>query len=139
VLVTARSTLVKAALVPPLVESTAADATLLVIRREDRFPDLGPYLWWHLTSRVGRDRLQARMTGSTVLALSATSLAKLEVPIPDARTMRLVADLVVASERAYGSAVEAARLRRAMFRDGIVDDLLHAADPHPHKGKDDSR
>lgn len=126
VLVAARSTMIKAALVPPLAEPTAADASLLVVTPDEALPDLGPLLWWYLTSRIGKSRLDARMVGSTVLALPAASLAELEVLLPDARTMRLIASLVDASERAYRAAVEAAAVRRALFRDDLVDRLLRS-------------
>jgi hypothetical protein len=127
VLVTARSTLLKVALVAPPTQAIAADSTLLVIRADEQVPDLGPLRWWYLSSSIGRSRIEARMTGSTVLALPINSLAQLEVPIPDAVTMRLIADLVTASERAYSAALEAAGTRRTVFRDALMDRLLGAA------------
>src|SRR5205823_5546216 len=49
-LITARSTVLKAALVPPAVSRTVADATLLVVRSHDASLLLGPYLWLYVTS-----------------------------------------------------------------------------------------
>jgi hypothetical protein len=123
VLVTARSTLFKAALVPPRLTRTVADATLLVVRPSEIVP--GPYLWWYLTSAIGRGQALARMSGSTVLALSASSLAELELPLPDLRTLDRMAELVEVSERAYQTSMEAARIRRALFRDVLVERLTH--------------
>jgi restriction endonuclease S subunit len=127
VLVTARSTVVKAALVPPALSPRAvADATLLVVR--PLAPGLGPYLWWFLTSASGREQVRARMLGSTTLLfLSATSLADVEVPLPPSGRLYLLGDLIHASERAYDAAVEAARLRRETFRDAIIERLRAAA------------
>jgi hypothetical protein len=127
VLVTARSTLYKAALVPPQVSRTVADATLLVVR--PREPGLSPYLWWYLTSAIGRERAQARMTGSTVLALSAGSLGDLEMPLPPSRVVDQIAELIDASERAYAAAIEAARLRRTVFRDAMIEQLSQVPEP----------
>jgi hypothetical protein len=126
VLVTARSSAFKAALVPPSVTRTVADATVSVVRSED--PDLGPYLWWYLTSPAGREQAKARMTGATVLSLSGTSLAELAVPLPPRATLRHIAELVEASEQAYATAMEASRLRRTLFRDTIVGGLLAEAE-----------
>lgn len=126
-LVTARSTLLKAALVPPLPFRAVADATLLVLR--PRAPEMGPYLWWFLTSSYGRQLVQARMTGSTtLLSLTATNLGEVDVPLPAPHDLNLIAELVEASERAYGAAIEAARLRRTLFRDETVQRLLKEAE-----------
>jgi hypothetical protein len=123
VLVTARSTVLKAALVPPTLSRAVADATLLVVRPTE--PDLGSYLWWFFTSTFGRSELQARMYGSTVLTLTASTLADVEMPLPSQAELFRIADLVDASERAYTAAIEAARLRRALARDAVVDRLRH--------------
>jgi hypothetical protein len=126
VLVTARSSAFKAALVPPAVTRTVADATVSVVRA--RTPDLGPYLWWYLTSPPGREQARTRMTGATVLALSVASLAELELPLPPPATLRQIAALIEASEQAYAAAIDAARQRRALFRDAVVGQLLGEAE-----------
>jgi hypothetical protein len=120
VLVAARSTAAKAALVPPSVSRTLADATLLIVRAGTQTPDLGPYLWAFLTSAHGRTQLAARMHGSTVLSLSAASLADVELPLPAAADLYRIADLVEASERAYATGLAAAEMRRSLARDALV-------------------
>lgn len=125
VLVAARSTVVKAALVPPALTRTVADATLLVVRPLQ--VDGGPYLWWFLTSSYGRRQVQARMASSTtLLSLSVAALADLAIPWPDQSELYRIAELVEVSERAYAAAAEAARLRRTIFRDAIVGRLSGA-------------
>jgi len=126
VLITARSTVVKVALVPPAATRTVADATLLVVRAHD--PGVGPYLWWFLASAFGRRQVEARMSGSTtLLSLSAGALGEVVIPLPRPRELTLIADLAEVSERAYAAATEAARLRRTLFRDAIIDRLRLAA------------
>ena len=128
-LITARSTIVKAAIVPLDAQRTVADATLLVVRPHDF--TLPPFLWWYLTSTTGRAQVKARMTGSTVLLLTTAQLGDLEIPVPDLATQDRIAELVQASERAYRAAVEAAELRRSLFRDAIVAELHDASHSRP--------
>ncbi len=126
VLVSARSTIVKAALVPPPSVRVVADATLLVVRARET--DLGPYLWWYLTSALGRRQVYARMKGSTTLLfLAARSLAEIELPVPEGMELNEISSLVETSERAYRAATEAAQLRRTIFRDAVIDRLQWTA------------
>ena len=60
---------------------------------------------------------------STVTSLSASSLGEIEVPVPSPRELNLVARLVEASESAYNSAVEAARIRREAIRDSVIQEI----------------
>ncbi|HEY7065936.1 MAG TPA: hypothetical protein VII06_30970 [Chloroflexota bacterium] len=122
VLVTARSSAYKAALVPPSETHTVADATLLVVRSKQ--PDLGPYLWWYLTAPPGREQALARMTSVGVPALTAASLGELELPLPGPAELRHLTMLIETTEQAYAAAMEAAHLRRTLYRDAIVARLL---------------
>jgi hypothetical protein len=123
VLVTAKSTKVKVALVPPSASRMVANSTLLVVRSDN--PDLGSYLWWFLSSRHGRARLESMMVPSATLwSLSAGTLAELEVPMPELPRLFLIAQLVEASEQAYAAATEAAAIRRDSIRDHIISHLL---------------
>ena len=74
---------------------------------------MGHWLWYFLTSAHGRAQIAQRLT---VTSLSARSLGEVEIPMPSERNLDAVARLVEASEAAYDSAVEAARLRREMLR-----------------------
>lgn len=125
VLVTARSTVVKAALVPPSLTRAVANSTLSVVR--PREPELGVFLWWFFTSRHGRAQLQARMVGSTVMLLRAGALMDVEVPVPDRAALRQIVNLVEASERAYEAALRAAEIRHETVRDHLINDLLRSA------------
>ena len=60
---------------------------------------------------------------ATLKSLSARNLGEIEVPVPSPRELDLVARLVEASEAAYNSAVEAARLRREALRDAVIHEI----------------
>lgn len=122
VLVTARSTIVKSALVPPSLTRAVANSTLAVVR--PREPEFGAFLWWFFTSRHGRAQLEGRMVGSTVMLLRAGALEEIEVPLPERRDLHRLADLIDVSERAYVAAMRAAELRHQTIRDHIIEDLL---------------
>ena len=130
VLVTARSGSIQAALVPPDVSRTVAGVTLLVVRPRHPETGMGHWLWYFLTSAHGRVQIAKRLTvNATITSLSATSLGEVEVPVPSDRELDVVARLVEASEAAYASAVEAARLRREILRDALIAELGHEAVP----------
>lgn len=119
VVLTARSSAFKAALVPASIVRTMADASLNIVRARE--PGVGPYLWWFVTSSSGRRRMQDLMSGATVLALSAAAVADVRVPLPEGRELYRIADIVEASERAYAAGLEATQLRRSVFRDALLE------------------
>ncbi len=124
VLVTARSGAVQVALVPPEVSRTVAGVTLLVVRPKEPKSGMGHWLWYFLTSAQGRAQLAKRTTiTATLKSLSARSLGEIELPVPSPRDLDTAARLVEASEAAYNSAVEAARLRRETLRDALVHQI----------------
>lgn len=123
-LVTARTGFVQIALVPPDVSRTVAGVTLLVVRAKQPESGMAHWLWYYLTSSMGRTQLARRMTVSATLkSLSARNLGEVQVPVPSPRDLDTVARLVEASEVAYASAVEAARLRRETLRDSVIDEI----------------
>ena len=124
VLVTSRSGSAQVALVPPDVSRTVAGVTLLVVRPRRPELGIGHWLWYYLTSAHGRAQLAKRMTVSATLkSLSAKSLGEIELPVPSARDLDTVARVVEASEAAYAQTVEAARLRREVLRDAVIQDM----------------
>ena len=124
VLVTARSGSVQIALVPPDVSRTVAGITLLVVRPKAPESGMGHWLWYFLASAEGRAQLAKRMTvTSTLKSLSARSLSEIEVPVPPARVLDVVASIVEASEAAYTESMEAARLRRETLRDAVIHEI----------------
>ena len=124
VLLTARSTAIRSALVPPPVTRTVAGATLLVVRPLEPESGLGHYLWYFFTSVYGRGQLDARLnTSSTIASLSALSIEEMAVPLPDFRRLHQLANLIEESQRTYVASLEAARQRRDAVRDHIIHSL----------------
>ena len=122
VVVTAKSTSLKAALVPPEIGVAIPNSTMLAIRPYDA--DVGLWLWWFLTSRRGRAQAEALMVASaTLFSLSPRALAELEVPVPPSSQIRLYGQLIQASELAHQTAVEAAELRRNDLREYVISRL----------------
>lgn len=120
-LVTARSQSVKVALVPPAVSRTVAASTLLVVRPLSRDSGVTHYLWYFLTSRRGRAAAGAMVAqGSTIPSLSASALGMIEIPMPNAHDLNILANLIEASEASYTASIEAARFRRETLRDAII-------------------
>ena len=129
-LVTARTASTQVALVPPEVSRTVAGVTLLVVRAKQPGSGMGHWLWYCLTSSFGRTQLAKRTTVSATLkSLSAKNLGEVQVPVPSPRDLDAVARLVEASEEAYESTIEAARLRREALRDAVIHELAHGAVP----------
>ena len=124
VLVTARAGLIQVALVPPYVSRTVAGITLLVVRPKDPETGMGHWLWYFLSSTHGKSQIAKRQTvNATVTSLSAANLREIKVPHPSPRKVDHIARLVEASEAAYETAVEAARLRRSVLRDAIISQI----------------
>ena len=121
VLVTARSGTIHVALVPPDVHRTVAGITLLVVRPKRPESGMGHWLWYFLSSSQGRAQLARRMNvTSTITSLSARTWERFRYPYHPDRDLDTIARLVEASEAAYSSTVEAARLRRETLRDSII-------------------
>lgn len=124
-LVTARSHALKVALVPPAITRTMASATLLVARPFSPDTGIAHYLWYFLTSQQGRAAAESRVAmGATIPSLSAAALGEIQVPLPSARDLHVLAKLAEASEAAYAAAVDAARLRRETLRDALIDAIV---------------
>ena len=124
VLVTARGGATRVVLVPPSVSRTVAGATLLVVRPRDPGSGMGHYLWYFLTSSQGSAALEARVNASaTMRALAARDLGEIRLPIPSLQELDQIAALVEASEEAFSTAMEAARLRRATLRDSVISEI----------------
>jgi hypothetical protein len=124
VVVTGKSTSVKAAYVPPELGPAIANSTLVVIHPHD--PALGVFLWWFLTSPQGRRELESRMIGSaTIASLPPAAVSRVEVPVPERRRLRQLTEMIEASERAYWSARDAAEQRRMAVRAALVRELAN--------------
>ncbi|MDE2868720.1 MAG: hypothetical protein OXR64_11350 [Chloroflexota bacterium] len=124
VLVTGRSRTLKMALVPPAVSRTVASVTLLVVR--PRFPESGMshWLWYFLTSSIGRSAVQRQIRpGMMIPTLPASSLAEVAVPVPPDTELHRLAEFTEASESAYQASLRAARLRRELLRDSLIEEI----------------
>ena len=129
VLVTARTERTQVALVPPNVSRTVAGITLLVARPKQPESGMGHWLYYFLASVYGQAQLAKRIAvNATSLSLSAKSLGEVKVPVPPARRLDLMARLIESSEAAYESEVRAARLRREVLRNAIVQDTLRGVE-----------
>ena len=120
ILVTARSPVVKVALVPPDVTHTVAGATMLVIRAPDPGTGLAHFLWYYLSSTIGRAQVVARLTATALPTLSIRALSELPVPVPLPDELYRLADLIEAAEESRAAALEAVRLRHDVVRDAII-------------------
>ena len=137
IVVTARSGSVQLAMAPPSVFETVAGVTLLVIRARDVDAGMAHYLWYYLTSFFGRRELVKRMTvNATISSLAASAIRNIEVPLPTPQQLKILANLVEASEQAYTAAVQAARLRRETVRNSVIGDIVSGNKRHrPSGGK----
>ncbi len=125
ILVTARAGSVQLGLVPSSVEKTVAGVTLLVVRAHSPETGMGHYLWYYLTSTFGRRQLDKRLTvNATITSLSARAISEVDLPLPTQQQLERFAGLVEASEEAYTSAVQVARLRRETMRDSIIGEIV---------------
>ena len=120
ILVTARSSAVKAALVPPGVSRTVASITLLVVRTPDPGGGLAHFLWYHLCSTHGRAELAARLTMTSLPTLSAKALREVPVIEPQPGELRRLAEFIDAAEASRAAALEAVHVRHDVLRDAIV-------------------
>lgn len=141
VLLTARWSPVKVALVPKGIPDLVADANLLVLhapvndfKHAPAAPtgaallwDAGPYLWWYLTSSTGRRQLQGLLTHTVIATLAAGNLDGMEIPVPEPEDYDRLTELVLASEQAYAAAVAAAELRRTVVRDAVIAQIVRRA------------
>jgi hypothetical protein len=119
---TGKSTVVKAAYVPVDMPRAVANSTMLVIRPADA--DFGLYLWWFVTSSRGRQLAGSLMVrGSALSTISPRAVGEMEVPLPSRAELRLLARLIEESERAYWAGRTAADLRRVAVRENIIGAL----------------
>ena len=110
---------------PRSVSETVAGVALLVVRARDAAGGMAHCLWYYLTSVFGRRELVKRMTvNATITSLAASAISDIEAPLPTPRQLELVASLVEASEEAYTSAVQVARLRREMMRNSVIGEIV---------------
>ena len=119
VLVTGRSHAVKVALVPDNVHLTVAGATLLVVRANP-WTGLAPFLWYYLSSAIGRRQAEGRISATTIPTLTVRELGELQVPAPPPDELHRLAELIRSTETSRATALEAVKLRHDLVRDAVM-------------------
>lgn len=123
VLLSARSTTLKTAIVPDELDGIVVNATLVGVRC---LPDLNPRLLVaYLSHPDGQAALEAVAQSATIqMNLTAGALRKIEVPLPPIEEQRQMVDILTAADYAYVAAIEAAESRQRLARQIVVDQIL---------------
>lgn len=121
-LLSARSTSLKVAIVPPELDGAVIASTLLGVRSR---PRLAPaVLAAYLLSSEGQAALEATcQSGSVQMNLTASALAKLEVPVPSPAEQEELVELLAASDAAYHTALAVAESRRQVVAQLVSNKL----------------
>jgi restriction endonuclease S subunit len=124
VLLTARGTSLRAAVVPAETEGAIASANLLVVRLK---PELLPeVLVAFLETAAGRKQLVAHATASAVGAFVITpkALSRLEITVPPMSIQIELAAFVRAGTESIRAAERVLDLRKELVR-GVIEDVFH--------------
>lgn len=115
VLVTGRGTLLKFGLVGDETAGAVASGNVIVVRPGQQAT--GGALFAILSSDVFRPKIEVLRRGATtLLSLSPKDLAKLEIDLPVLEEQQRIAALVIDTQTAYRTAIEAAEIRRTLAR-----------------------
>lgn len=123
VLIAARSTRVRASVVPGNLAGAIFNSTLVVVRcgpADDRAlePELLAAFLRHDRGQAALDRVVR--TSSDVRVVTVRSLEEMEVPVPSREIQAQLVELVREGELGYRHALDAARLRRGLALDAAV-------------------
>ena len=126
IVVTARGTNLKVALVPDRWNGALVDWNLIVIRPGSRVrPEL---LVGFLQSPAGRRAMDRRLTGTSLLMLTVKNLEEIEIPVPPLDQQERLVQLLQSADRQYESAIAAAELRRRIAQKVAWDAMKGARD-----------
>lgn len=123
VLLSARSTSLKTAIVPETLAGKVVNATLLGVRC---LPILEPGLLvaW-LNHPEGRAALEEVSQSATLqMNITVSGLSRLEIPVPPMNEQKRLVQLLESADEAYAVSVQAAESRRQMARQVVVSQLL---------------
>ena len=123
VVVSARSTSLKTAIVPKKLEGKVVNATLLGIRC---LPVLEPRLLvaW-LNHPEGKVALEEVSQSATVqMNITVAGLSKLEIPVPPMNEQKRLVQLLEVADEASAVAIRAAESRRQLAQQVVVSQLL---------------
>lgn len=122
VLVSARSTSLRSAIVPKELAGNLINATILGIRT---LPKLEPRLLvaW-LEHPEGRAALESvAQSGTAQMNITVAAISKIMVPVPPLPAQRQMAKILEAADEAYHAATQAAEDRRRIARQVVVAQL----------------
>ncbi len=123
VLLSARSTSLKTAIVPETLAGKVVNATLLGVRC---LPILEPRLLvaW-LNHPEGRAALEEVSQSATLqMNITVSGLSRLEIPVLPTNEQKRLVQLLESADEAYAVSVQAAESRRQMARQVVVSQLL---------------
>jgi len=123
VLVSARSTILKTAIVPKELDGILINATLIGIRcRNALDPQL---LLAYLRHPDGQAAVMSMaQSATTQMNITVSAVSKVRIPLPPVEEQRRIVEILDAAETAYSTAIEAAESRRAIARRIVFDCML---------------
>ena len=121
-LISSRSTALKLAIVPPSLDSSLINATVIAIRS---LPRLHPRLLAaYLSHPIGLAELESvAQSGSLQMNLTVRALGRLLVPVPTEAAQDQMVRLLEASDESFQSALDAAQIRRQIAETVVADKL----------------
>lgn len=128
VLITAKGSVLKAALIGEAEAGLLASANLLVLRPDPAriAPEL---LYACVVSPPFQARAWEISTGAGLLSLSAKALGTLEIPLPAREAQAPLTALIAAAEAGYHAAIEAAQARRQLAHALVMQALREGGEP----------
>lgn len=123
IILPARSTAIDVAIIPPELDGSYFNATLIAIRCEQTMnPRL---LRAYFRHRIGQDALEAIcQSGTPQKNITVKSLSTLNVPVPPVAEQDNLARLIEIAEIAYGRAVESALNRYAIANEIAISRMF---------------
>jgi hypothetical protein len=126
ILLSARGTLMKCAVIPPSHLETVASANFIVIRL-GKDAELQPELLWvFLRQPSTQAHLLSKVTGTAQPALNIRAIEELPVPIPPRKLQSDLVRLTLIADQQYRYAIEGAKLRQ----DEAMEIVAWHMDPH---------
>lgn len=125
VLIPSRSTSLKAGIVTPCLAGTPINSTLIGIRCT---PELDPLLFYaYLRHPDGQAAIaEHTQSGTAQMNITVKGLSELPVPVPRRESQPRIAAMLVATDDAYRSAVDAAEQRRRLAMEVIFEKMTSA-------------
>jgi len=125
VIVTARGTSLKSAIIPERWSGTLLSSNLIAVRLGERLhPEL---LLVFLQSTAGQQAIERRLSGSHLLTITPRSLGEVEVPVPPAAEQDMLAELMAIVRMQYQEALFTTEKRRQLAHRIVLDRLQGAS------------